>query len=456
MEKIEKNFGWLKALCQFTRCEYSKNPYDLLAMNGFFAKLAPKSLYARGLLMILMPIVVLQLVVGTLIIQRYFVGVTAQLSKQMIERIEYTHQRSPQIDEFLQELERQGVQPVEPIGGDNFGLFEVTGRLIRSHFEDHFGAPVYVDNETWRFVTVEFPFENQRLSLKFMRTSLAPINPHQILLNTTGFAIIMTILSLLFLRNQTRSLNRLSRAAKAFGRGEEIEYTPTGSLEVRSAGRSFVAMRNRISRQREQRNLLLSGVSHDLRTPITRLRLAVELLEAEAGKQDMLEDIKVLEGLSESFLNYATNDSREAFETQWLRDAIEEISSKYENTQVTSLPDCEIRIRPLLFRRAIENLLSNAQRYGTITVISGTRDSWSTQINIDDNGEGIAPHLRAEALKAYTRLDGARTPGSGHAGLGLAIAADAIRQHGGELSLDESEMGGLRAQITLPNKLDDI
>ena len=409
--------------------------------------------------MILIPVLVLQVIVGTLVYQRYFQDVTRQLSAQVISEINFAIARSTNPDEFsgiLNELNLK-VLDIHDLTENNFGWIDISGRLIEQNFQDAFGSDVFVDSVAWSGIQITIPFEESSLNLMIDRSKLAPINPHQIMINVILFSIVLVVLSIVFLRNQIKSLRKLSHAAKAFGRGEAIEYAPAGGDEIRSAGRSFLAMRNRISRQREHRNLMLAGVSHDLRTPLTRMKLSVEMLDHDEDRKTLSEDINAIEELADSFLSYASNDAPEEFKNIELRHFIHMISTGYEKVTILDISNIHIRIKPILFRRALDNILSNSERYSDKIEISCQLIDNKVIIHIDDNGPGIPIDERDEAVKPFTRLDPARNiDKNSHVGLGMAISADAVRQHGGSLTLAASPLGGLRVEISIPTKVENL
>ncbi len=466
MGAIAKRLSTLKRKIHVFACFFKLNaimltcdPVDLLysqIMNIKWPRfLRPTSLFVRGLLMILIPVLVLQIIVGTLIYQRYFQDVTRQLNAQVISEINFATARSTDPDQFIDILEELNLKVLDmpDLMANNFGWLDISGRLIAQNFRAAYGEGVFVDSRAWDGIQITVPFEQSSLNLMIDRSKLAPINPHQIMLNVMLFSIILVVLSIVFLRNQIRSLRKLSQAAKAFGRGEAVNYTPSGGDEIRSAGRSFLAMRNRISRQREHRNLMLAGVSHDLRTPLTRMRLSVEMLDSDEDRTTLSEDINAIEELADSFLSYASNDAPEDYKNIEIKPFIQMISNGYEKLTMGKIENINMRIKPVLFRRAIENILSNAERYADKVKISSSLKERHVVIIIDDNGPGIPIEQRESAVKPFTRLDPARNlDKNSHIGLGMAISVDAVRQHGGNLTLEESPMGGLRVEISIPTK----
>jgi two-component system osmolarity sensor histidine kinase EnvZ len=270
---------------------------------------------------------------------------------------------------------------------------------------------------------------------------------------TTG--LLMTVIAYLYMRNQMRPIMRLAEAAQAFGRGRTLPYSPSGAIEVRAAGNAFLDMRARIERHIEQRTLMLSGVSHDLRTPLTRLRLGLAMLEEDEA-EPLLRDVDDMQRLLDTFLDFARGAAEGEPETV---DPIALVEQIVADAQRAGKPvslgrvegEGEMALRPLAIRRAVENLISNGVRHGSRAQVSVVLTDRSLRIRIEDDGPGIPAEARAEAVKPFTRLDPARDPNhGGGVGLGLAIVTDIARAHGGALRLGDSDaMGGLQADIVI-------
>ena len=267
----------------------------------------------------------------------------------------------------------------------------------------------------------------------------------------------MTLISFVYLRNQLRPIKRLARAAEAFGRGRHVPYSPAGAVEVRAAGNAFVDMRARIERQIEQRTLMLSGVSHDLRTPLTRMRLSLAMLEDdEAGP--LLQDVDDMQRMLDEFLDFAKGAAEGEPEKLDPRALMENAVAEAQRAgrNVTLLPfegdgRGTVRLRKIAFLRAVDNLISNAVRYGTRAEVSVLLTDKTLRIRVEDDGPGIPADRRTEAARPFSRLDPARNQNKGGGvGLGLAIATDIARAHGGVLRLGASDtLGGLRADIVI-------
>jgi len=266
----------------------------------------------------------------------------------------------------------------------------------------------------------------------------------------------MTAVAFLFLRNQLVPITRLAAAAEAFGKGQTLPYRPRGATEVRAAGAAFLDMRARIERQIEQRTRMLSGVSHDLRTPLTRLKLGLAFLPEDEETLALKRDVADMERLVDEFLAFVRD---EAGEEPVATDVAALVTQAVDNARRMGLmvdlgpvaAAAPVRLRPQAVMRALENLIMNAVRHGTRAMVSLSLTERACRITVEDDGPGIPKDRRDEAMQPFARLDAARDPNKGGGvGLGLAITADVARAHGGALRLGDSEvLGGLRADLVL-------
>ncbi|NNE88767.1 MAG: HAMP domain-containing protein, partial [Silicimonas sp.] len=293
--------------------------------------------------------------------------------------------------------------------------------------------------------------------LDISRSRLSARNPHQFLVLIGFTAFLMSAIALIYLRNQMRPIRRLARAAEAFGKGRVVPYRVAGATEVRAAGSAFLNMRDRIERQIEQRTMMLSGVSHDLRTPLTRMKLGLSLMEEGAEVDDMRRDVADMEQMLEAFLSFARGDALEDPERidpiALAQDAVDRFARAGLQVQARVFSgEGTAMLRPMALRRALDNLISNALRYGNEAGVSAIIDDAAIRLIVEDSGPGIPEEHHDSVLKAFTRLDSARNQDSGSGvGLGLTIAADIARQHGGKLILGKSDsLGGLRVEIAIP------
>ncbi|PWB83663.1 MAG: two-component sensor histidine kinase, partial [Methylocystaceae bacterium] len=254
--------------------------------------------------------------------------------------------------------------------------------------------------------------------------------------------------------NQIRPILRLARAAEEFGKGREVEFSPRGAREVRQAGAAFLEMKRRVERAIEQRTTMLNGVSHDLRTIITRFKLSLALMQDTPEAAEMKKDVDEMEHMLEAYLAFARGDAGETAAPTDVAAVLEDLRTDSARRGLTAEASFsgrrQVTLRSAAFKRCLANLVGNAQRYGKRIELSGENDGRTLTIHIDDDGPGIPPERREDAFRPFYRLDESRNQDEGHSGLGLAIARDIARSHGGDIRLDASPLGGLRATVTLP------
>lgn len=432
-------------------------------MFGAFKSLVPRGLYGRAALILVVPVVTIQLVVSITFIQRHFEGVTRQMTRGMVQEVLLVLDRmatdpagAVELAQAL-DLRLDTSAPTPPLA-DVRSAWDLSGREVIATLRDLVPGIFVVEladdpREVRVWVTLA---DGTAVRVAIDRRRLSASNPHQLLVLMIFTSVLMTLVAFVFLRNQLRPIKLLSEAADAFGKGRSIPYRPRGALEVRAAGRAFLDMRARIERQIEQRTLMLSGVSHDLRTPLTRLRLGLSMLPEDAEQQALLSDVADMQRLVDEFLAFARGD---AMEDAGPVDAVALVRRVVDNAHRAGQPVTlgriedtgDLRLRPAAVTRALENLIGNAIRYGTRAEVSVLAAERSVRILIDDDGPGIPPDRRDEATAPFARLDEARNPNrGGGVGLGLSIAADIARSHGGALRLDDSPtLGGLRAELVL-------
>jgi two-component system osmolarity sensor histidine kinase EnvZ len=429
-------------------------------MFQWLKRYMPRGLYGRAALILILPVVALQLVVSVVFIQRHFEGVTKQMSREIAREINAALDTEWGNDPALADALRLDFLPTSPEDMPEHNIrrwYDFSGIVVirtldeyvvgfeRAHLVDDWTVFVWIDRDDQPLVKIEFSRERASAS-----------NPHQLLVNMVVFGALMTLIAYLYLRNQLRPITRLAGAAEAFGRGRHVEYSPSGAVEVRAAGNAFLDMRARIERQIEQRTMMLSGVSHDLRTPLTRLRLGVSMLD-QADREPLERDIDDMQRLIDAFLDFARGNAESGkAEPTVLPDFIEAI---VEDCKRAGTPIELVRVegqgtvllRQTAIRRAVENLINNAVRYGTRCEVTVAVTPKSLRIRVEDDGPGIPSEDRDAAMRPFVRLDPARNQDQGSGvGLGLAIAADIARVHGGVLRLGESErLGGLSADIVI-------
>ncbi|MDG1739472.1 MAG: ATP-binding protein [Paracoccaceae bacterium] len=430
----------------------------------------PRSLYGRAALILIVPVVTLQLGVSLVFIQRHFEDVTVQLTNGLILEFQLLQETADGannqgealivVDKIATPLRlNASYSDSETIPSQNFRRFiDITGGTVIRSLTDGIPniGPILLPND--HEVTVFLPTKWGDLNVSFARNRVSANNPHQLLVWTIGLGLFMVIIAFIFLRNQLRPIKRLSHAAEAFGKGHHLPYRPSGAYEVRSAGNAFLEMRARIERHIEQRTLMLSGVSHDLRSPLTRLKLALSMSD-DPSANGMRKDVEDMQRLLDEFLTFARRDADSASDVESVNSSeligniVDGYATRGEPVLLhETIGEGTLQLRPTAIRRAIENLIDNALNYGSCAEISVVHRKKSVTISIEDSGAGIPESQRIEALKPFARLDPARNQNiATGVGLGLSIAADVARAHGGQLRLDTSErLGGLKADLILP------
>lgn len=432
----------------------------------------PRGLYGRTALILMVPIVTIQIVLSIVFIQRHFDRVTQQMTASVVAELSFVTDQidaAPdpsgmlmQLAPVLDALEIDLTLPAPaPPAGPLRRVHDIAGLSLIATLRD--GLPGFAVADLRDSGTAELWINTRHGALRASvpRGRMSPSNPHQLLVIVLLAAVVMTFISFLFLRNQVRPIRRLAQVAEAFGKGQTLPYAPSGATEVRAAGHAFLDMRSRIERQIEQRTLMLSGISHDMRTPLTRMRLTLSMMDEAEDTEALREDIDELEALLNSFLDFARNQAAVAVETldplELVEGVVEQRRKGRKRAAITleagETPMAPMALRGLLVVRALDNLIGNALRYGSERVTVGvaqTEDALT--ITVEDSGPGIPPEAREDARRPFVRLDSARNQDrGGGVGLGLAIAEDAMHQHGGRLELDESpRFGGLRARLVLP------
>ncbi len=407
---------------------------------------APRSLMGRAALILLLPIVTIQLVVGVVFIQRHYENVTRQMTRNIMLDIAYVAgliDDSPDVDSAQEAI----AAPMRALGiAARFGegpegvarhWYDLSGQAIVETLAEMPGLTgvdlVADDGE----VIFGLRTDLGDVRVEFNRSRVVARNPHQLLVLMVVVSLVLTLISFLFLKNQIRPIRRLAEAAQDFGRGRPTSYRPSGASEVRQAGSAFLDMRHRIERQMEQRTLMLSGVSHDLRTPLTRLKLGLSMIDGDEEVDAMKRDLNDMERMLDTFLDFARMDALDdpaivdaaAFAREAVADAMR---GGGDAVFAGAEGGGRISVRPMAVRRALDNLIGNALRYGNRAEVSVSVMDRSVRFTVEDDGPGIPAGQRELAI------------------LGLAIAADIARQHGGVLRLGESaRLGGLRADLVL-------
>jgi len=434
----------------------------LLRANRYF----PRSLYGRAALILLVPVVTLQIVVSFSFIQRHFEGVTEQMTRNVALELRYLLKlidESPSapaardaISSVAGPLAFRLELPSEPPARDIRPFYDFSGLVMMDTLRGEVDNVRRIDLSAEKHVRTWIGTRHGTIFAEFHRSRVSASNPHQLLVLMVLAGILLTLIAFVFLRQQLRPIKRLASASEAFGKGRIERYDPSGAAEVRAAGQAFLDMRTRTLSQIEQRTMMLLGVSHDMRTPLTRLRLGLSMVGEGQEIKDMERDVGELERLIDEFLAFARDDSLDDPElTDPVRLARDVVGKFVESGKPVRLREVSGEgtavLLPAAVSRALENLIGNAVRYGSVCEVRIVVSPGTVRISVEDDGPGIPEGAREEALKAFVRLDPARNQDRGSGvGLGLAIASDIAHRHGGSLSLDRSlALGGLRADLVL-------
>ena len=408
----------------------------------------PEGLYARALLIIIVPMVVLQSVVAFVFMERHWNTVTQRLSNAVVQDI------AALIDIYTSYPQDPDHAQIRRIAQEKLGL--AVDFLPANALPPPGPKPFWIDT-VGRSALVEIRIKLDDMVMRiFARRSAAYASNSEIFLSwMVGTSLVLITVAILFLNNQIRPILRLADAAESFGKGREVpKFRPRGAREVRRAAAAFIEMRVRIERAIEQRTAMLAGVSHDLRTILTRFKLELALLGDNRETDGMKKDVDEMSRMLEAYLAFARGDTGEQSSPTDMAAFLEEIKTDADRdghrTSVAFHGQPMVTVRPAAFRRCVANLVSNAARHAEMISITGHRDHRWLTVTIDDNGPGIPQELREEVFKPFLRLDDARNQDEGGTGLGLAIARDIARSHGGDITLADSPLGGLRAAVRVP------
>src|SRR5215468_920865 len=417
------------------------------------SELAPKGLYARALIIIIAPIVLLESVVAFTFMERHWNQVTRRLSEGLARDM------AAIVDLYEASTSKDDVAQLIDIGQLRFG-FSVAVLPAGNLPTPQVKRPFWIDTVGQsRHVEIRVKLDHAILRFVAQRGQAYASNSHIFLMWMVGTSVVLLTVAILFLRNQIRPVLRLAEAADNFGKGRPFppEFRPRGAREVRQAAQAFLEMRERIRHHVEQRTTMLAGVSHDLRTVLTRFKLELALLRESPEIHALKNDVNEMQHMLEDYLAFAKGDGGEEAAPTNVGELLNEVQ---EETEYLGTPievrmrqpqdDLVLALKRQAFKRAVTNLVTNAARFGNIVIIrAGADDIW-LRIEVDDDGPGIPPAERDNVFRPFYRLDHARNQDTGNSGLGLAIARDIARSHGGDIALGTSAMGGLRATIRVP------
>ncbi len=428
----------------------------------------PKRLYARSLIIVIAPMILLQSVIAFVFMERHWQTVTQRLSEAVTRDIsaiidmidtssggDYANVIRIAGDRLSLKIDILPPDPLPPPGPKPF--FSILDRALSAEITRQINRPFWIDTVgNSNIIEIRIQMEGKVLRVFARRSHAYAPNTYIFLTWMVGTSLVLLMIAVPFLRNQIKPILQLAEAAESFGKGRPPppDFKPRGAEEVRRAGLAFIQMRERIERQIEQRTAMLTGVSHDLRTILTRFRLQLALSGKKVDVAALNQDIGDMESMLEGYLAFARGEAQEDtgpfdLEAHFERLAVEaELRGRQLSTRIVGTP--EVLVRPHAFGRLLSNMTGNAFRYAdSVRVAVVHRRGWLT-ITIDDDGPGIPPDKREHVFKPFVRLDEARNQDEGGTGLGLAIARDIARGHGGDIALDDSPIGGLRVVIRIP------
>lgn len=436
------------------------------ALARLLKGITPRNLFGRALVIIVAPVLLLQAILGYVFLDRHWDVMTRRLCRGVAGEIsaivEMLDTRPGANNSALLSLARRNLQMEmlfsrgQTLPTPAIDRYPILVRVLGEELEAHVGLPFAVDTErNPGSVDMFFDLNGGILRVNAPLSRMTSHTSQLFFLWMVGASVVLLGVAIQFLRNQIRPILRLAQAADAFGRGQPADdFKVSGATEVRRAAAAFVAMRERIARHVDQRTEMLAGVSHDLRTPITRLKLRLAMMPQDDDVAAVAEDVAEMEQMVEGFLAFARGAQAEVAEPVDLARLLDEVAdaARERGAQVETVAngDLVVSVRRQALKRCLTNLVENARRHGTSLALSAVRQPRQVELIVDDNGPGIPEADREAAFRPFVRLDAGRNLDQGGVGLGLAIARDVVRLHGGEITLSDSPMGGLRARITLP------
>jgi two-component system osmolarity sensor histidine kinase EnvZ len=433
-------------------------------LSNFFKKILPKRLFYRALLIVAAPILVLQLVITVVFFDSLWIKTNKGMTRALINEI------STFIEVYDNEkIDRGELKNLFSLFLDlniefsnnkfdtqyNERWFSPIDRTLRRELKSKFNPGEYWFDTTSYKELIDLRIKYDEGYFKFLvsKDRVTSSSARLFALWITVPAIIMVIISLIFLKNQTRPITNLARAAERFGKGEKIEeFKPSGALEIRQAGYEFDKMRKRILRHLNQRTEMLSGISHDLRTPLTRMKLQIAFIKDKVLAKKLTEDINEMEKMLNEYLQFTSSSYMEKDEAFNLSQLIEDVISKYGNKNILQdlVPRVYFSGRKNLINRCLNNIIDNALKYANKVEIKLNKKNTNLFIIIDDDGPGIPIKEHENVFKPFYKINKGRADSKSSVGLGLSIASDIVRSHGGNIILEKSKMNGLRVKIFLP------
>ena len=434
-------------------------------LSNFFKNILPKRLFYRALLIVAVPVLVLQLVITIVFFDSLWIKTNKGMTRALVNEIstfievydneEINKNELRNLFSLFLDLNIEFIENEKFENNYNERWFSPIDRTLRRELKSNFGSGKYLFNTTSykELIDIRIKYQNGYFKFLIPKDRVTSSSARIFALWITVPATIMVIISLIFLKNQTRPITRLAQVAEKFGKGEDIEeFKPSGALEIRQAGYECDKMRKRIQRHLNQRTEMLSGISHDLRTPLTRMKLQIAFIKDEDLAKKLTEDINQMEKMLNEYLQFTSSSYIEKDEMFNLSELISEIIKKYDNENISQdlRPRIYINGRKNLIYRCLNNLIDNSLKYANKVVISLNKKNTNLFLTIDDDGPGISKDEYENVFKPFYKIDKGRADSKSSVGLGLSIASDIVRSHGGNIKLEKSKMNGLRVKIFLP------
>ena len=470
LDRVVKAWRWYDEIPPVRRIHAALGhiPTGWRRMSHWLNSVMPKGLYARALLIIILPMVILQSVIAFVFMERHWNVVTQRLSAGVVQDISAlieVYRGYPQDPDQTQirriAQERLGlvvdflqITEMPPPGPKPF--FSLLDQALSEELRKQIGRPFWIDTVgKSALVEIRVQLDDTVMRVFARRSAAYASNSEIFLLWMVGTSVVLIGVAIVFLRNQIKPILRLADAAESFGKGREVpNFKPGGAREVRRAAQAFIEMKTRVERAIEQRTAMLAGVSHDLRTVLTRFKLELALIKKSPEVEAMQKDVDEMARMLEAYLAFARGDLGESAAPTDMAAFLAELKDDAERNghkaSVVFHGPPIVTVRPAAFKRCLGNLVSNAARFAPSISITGHRDHRYLTVTVDDDGPGIPADLREDVFKPFLRLDDARNQDEGGTGLGLAIARDIARSHGGDITLGDSPLGGLRATVRVP------
>ncbi len=434
-------------------------------LNKFIKDILPKRLFYRALLIVAVPVIAIQLIITIVFFDSLWIKTNKGMTRALVSEIQtfievynnnnYDNEEITNLFSLYQDLNIEFIKDKDFNYSYTERWFSPIDRTLRRELKSRFGTESFWFNTSNYKELIDIRIKYHSGYIKFLvpKDRISSSSARIFGLWITVPAIIMVIISLIFLKNQTRPIIALAKAAQRFGRGEEIEeFKPSGALEIRQAGLEFNKMRKRIVRHLNQRSEMLSGISHDLRTPLTRMKLQIEFIKDKDISHKFSEDINEMEKMLNEYLQFTSSSHLEKDELFDFSELVKNIIKKYNNENISMNISSKIYFngRKNLIHRCINNLIDNSLRYGNKVQITLSKNNSDLLLIIEDDGPGIPKSEYENVFKPFYKIDKGRTDSKSSVGLGLSIASDIIRSHGGNIKLEESSLNGLGVKIFLP------